>query len=111
MPIAPAPLVESVDAIVRVSDPAAVVLFGSYARGDASENSDVDLLVIRSNEFKPGQSRRGELGQLYRSASKVCDIPKDILLFTRGEVEAWRGTTNHMIAAALKEGRLLYGEI
>lgn len=30
----------------------AIYLFGSYARGDADENSDLDFLVFGGNEFK-----------------------------------------------------------
>jgi uncharacterized protein len=37
---------EMVRRIVEVADPVAVVLFGSYARGTARPDSDVDLLVI-----------------------------------------------------------------
>jgi predicted nucleotidyltransferase len=86
-------------------------LFGSYARGEATEFSDVDILVVRESEFGPGESRRQELGDLYRSVSTTCHIPKDILLFTKSEFLAWRNTTNHMVAGAWKEGRVLYGEI
>ncbi len=49
--------------IVAVCDPEAIILFGSYAKGQANRNSDVDLLVI--GEF-PGSPflRDRELRQL-----------------------------------------------
>lgn len=100
-----------VEAILAVSKPAAILLFGSYARGDTHEFSDVDLLVIRDREFERGESRRRELGLLYRSISKRCNAPKDIVLFSRNEYLDWKDTTNHMVAAARREGRLLYGQI
>src|ERR1700732_3376293 len=100
-----------VRAILAVSQPAAIVLFGSHARGDVHEFSDVDLLVIRDREFQKGESRRRELGLLYRSVSKNCDIPKDIILFTKNEFWSWSQTTNHMAAAAFREGRVLYGQV
>jgi predicted nucleotidyltransferase len=34
------------DAIRKVSNPRLVILFGSQARGNANQNSDIDLLVI-----------------------------------------------------------------
>ncbi len=37
---------EAVRRIVEVSNPQAIILFGSYAEGRASEGSDLDLLVI-----------------------------------------------------------------
>jgi predicted nucleotidyltransferase len=102
---------EIVAAILSVSRPAAIILFGSYARDQVHEFSDVDLLVIRDAEFKEGESRRKELGRLYRSVTETCGIPKDIILFTRDEVLAWKDTTNHMISVACKEGRVLYGQV
>jgi predicted nucleotidyltransferase len=98
-------------AILAVCQPKAVILFGSYARGDVHQYSDVDLLVIRQNEFHPGESRRRELGRIYRSVSQVCDIPKDIILFTDNEFKSWRNTSNHMASLAWKEGKIIYGKV
>jgi predicted nucleotidyltransferase len=102
---------EIVTAILSVSRPAAIILFGSHARGQVHEFSDVDLLVIRDAAFKEGESRRRELGQLYRSVTETCGTPKDIVLFTKDEVSAWKDTTNHMISVACREGRVLYGQV
>ena len=41
-------IIALVDAIVAVYAPEAVVLFGSYAYGTPTADSDVDLLVIRA---------------------------------------------------------------
>jgi predicted nucleotidyltransferase len=106
-----APFDSIVRAVLAVSQPSAIVLFGSHARGDAHEFSDVDLLIIRKEEFRAGESRRRELGRLYRSISKVCEVPKDIILYTGEEFRSWKNTTNHTAASALKEGRVLYGQI
>ena len=100
-----------VKSLLSVSDPAAIVLFGSYARGDVHPYSDIDLMVLRRRDFRGGESRRKELGLLYRSVTEICDTPKDIVLFTLNEYYSWRETTNHMIAVAWKEGRVLYGQV
>jgi predicted nucleotidyltransferase len=100
-----------IQAVLSVTQPAAVILFGSHARGDAHEDSDVDLLIIREKDFKPGESRRKELGSLYRAITKTCDSPKDVVLFTKNEFFNWKNTTNHMVSIASKEGRVLYGQI
>lgn len=105
------PFQHIVQAVLTVMHPAAIMLVGSQARGDTHQGSDVDLLVIREQDFKPGESRRKELGSLYRAVTKTCELPKDILLFTKNEFLNWKGTTNHIVSLASKEGRVLYGEI
>ena len=102
-------LAKVVRAVLAECEPKAVILFGSYARGDTHLYSDLDLLVIRQKDFESGESRRKELGRIYRSVSQACTIPKDILLLTNKEFLDWRNTTNHMAAVAWKEGRILYG--
>ena len=102
---------EVVRAVLSVTRPAAVVLFGSHARGDARRDSDLDLLVIRENAFGPGESRRRELGSIYRATAKAWDSPKDIILLTKPEFIAWKDTKNHMASVAWKEGRVLYGQV
>ena len=54
---------------------AAVYLFGSYARGDANENSDIDLLVDLS-----GSTVRGILlGQLYSDLEQALETSIDLV--------------------------------
>lgn len=96
-----------VDALVRVGDPERIILFGSRARGEAEGGSDVDLLVVDSEPFGPRRSRREALARLYRSLQGM-GVAKDILLFSAHEVEYWKNSVNHVIADALREGRVVY---
>lgn len=98
---------DMVQAIVAEVDPEQVILFGSRARGDAREDSDVDLLVIESAPFGKGRSRRREAARLYQALSEF-DISTDILVYSRDEVEHWRNSLNNIVARALREGRGLY---
>ncbi|NJN24390.1 MAG: nucleotidyltransferase domain-containing protein [Acaryochloridaceae cyanobacterium RL_2_7] len=95
------------DTIVSEVDPDKVILFGSHARGEANQQSDVDLLVVTTQPFGPQNSRRGMAARLGRSLSRFL-IPTDILLYTTEEVEAWQGSRNHVITQAMKEGQVLY---
>ena len=96
-----------VRAIVEAADPEQVILFGSRARGDAREESDVDLVVVESEPFGKTRSRRLEAVRLWRALSGFL-VPKDILVYSRDEVALWRDSLNHVLAQALREGKVLY---
>ena len=93
--------------IVDAVDPEQVILFGSRARGDARPDSDVDLLVIESEPFGPGRSRHAEEVRIGR-ALPATPVARDILVYSRDDIEQWRGSLNHVAARALREGRVLY---
>jgi predicted nucleotidyltransferase len=93
--------------IVSEVAPEAIYLFGSRARGEAREDSDIDLLVVEREPFGEGRSRRRELARLWHLVAKHR-LPVDVLLYSRDEVEDWRATPGHVIARALDEGRALY---
>jgi predicted nucleotidyltransferase len=99
---------EMTEAVVSEVRPETVILFGSHATGTARPDSDVDLLVIESAPFGKGRDRRAELGRMCRALARF-PVAKDILVYSRDEVERWRGSRNHVIAVALREGRTLHG--
>ena len=96
-----------VHVIVDEVDPEQVILFGSRARGDAAPDSDVDLIVVKAEPFGDGRSRRAEAARLYRALAGL-GVSKDILVYSRDDVEYWRDSLNHVLARALREGKLLY---
>jgi len=99
---------QMVDIIVREADPEAIILFGSRARGDAGANSDVDLLIIEREPFGLGRSRIREAARLYH-ALRYVPASKDLLVYSRDEFQRWKEALNHVVANAVREGRLLYG--
>lgn len=98
---------DMVKAIVDEVDPEKVVLFGSRGRGVASERSDVDLVVIEAEPFGPERSRHKELVRLYAALADF-PVPADVLVYSLDDVEYWRDSLNHVLARALREGRVLY---
>jgi predicted nucleotidyltransferase len=82
--------------------PQLVLLFGSRARGDALEGSDVDLLVV-SERF------RG-VPFLERGARVLVDLDApfavDVLCYTPEEFEGKRRELG-VVSAAVEEGRAL----
>jgi predicted nucleotidyltransferase len=101
-------LARMTSAIVATASPEAVVLFGSCAKGCAGQDSDVDFLVIQSGEYGPERRRHSEAVRILRALAPLL-VPADVLVYTRSEVERWRGSLNHVVGRALREGRVLYG--
>jgi len=93
--------------IVREVEPQRIVLFGSWARGEADERSDVDLLVVEREPFDQNRSRRREAARIWRCLSGFR-VPADILVYSVGEVTQWKDSSHHVMARALREGKVLY---
>ena len=100
-------LVDITETIVHEVQPQQIILFGSYARGTAGPDSDIDLLIIVEQSFSASRSRRQMMARLWRLLAHIA-APKDLLLYSCDEVEHWRHTQNHIIARALREGKVLY---
>ncbi len=98
---------QMVRAVVDEVDPEQVILFGSRARGEEREGSDVDLVVVEAEPFGPKRSRHKEMVRLYKV---LADFPvsADVLVYSHDEVDYWRDSLNHVLARALREGKVLY---
>jgi len=93
--------------IVQGVNPNKVILFGSYAKGTARPDSDLDFLVIKNGPFNAERTREAEMVKLW----EVCfdyNIPLDFLVYSPEEIEQWQSVPNHVIAHAIKDGKVLY---
>lgn len=79
-----------------------VILFGSHARGEASEHSDLDFLVIEPTVQDWGQ----ESVRLHRTL-RGLDVFADVIVVSEESVHEWRDVYGTVIHAALDEGREL----
>ena len=77
-----------------------VVLFGSYARGDATAGSDLDFLVIEPEPQDP----HGERVRL-RDVLQDSPVGVDVLVVSRARFESWRHKTSTIDHVADREGR------
>jgi predicted nucleotidyltransferase len=93
--------------IVDAAEPEKIILFGSRASGDNREGSDIDLLIVDSEPFNEKRSRRKELARLWRLLASV-PVAKDLLLYSRDEMDYWKDSLNHVVGRALREGKVLY---
>ena len=96
-----------VETTIRAVDPERIILFGSYARGDARPDSDLDLLVVERGPFDRDKTRCSKIRRL-RRALWDFPIPMNILVYTENEVAEWQDSVNHVIARSLREGKILY---
>jgi len=94
-------------AVVDEVGPRRIYLFGSCARGVPTADSDVDLLVVEDEQFGRHRNRWTELKRI-RRALRPLRVPKDILVYSNDEFETWRDSVNHIVAHAVRDGRLLY---
>jgi len=92
--------------------PACLVVFGSFARGDAHENSDIDVLAVPPSEAQVAHGRwTAALGQWSDRATRIAGNPVNLLEATmdelpklvRHEREPWR--------TIVEEGVVLVGDI
>ena len=82
---------------------AEVRLFGSHARGEATADSDVDLMIIATDAWCATHNWFETLGLLWRKLAHHR-VPIDLLLYARGKVEERRHWLSHVIALAHREG-------
>lgn len=92
-----------VERIVERFHPRRVVLFGSRARGTATPESDVDLLIVLDRVV---DKRRAAI-EIRRALS---DLPvcKDIIVTTPDEIARRGDLTGSVLRPALREGKVVY---
>ena len=81
-------------------DPEKVIIFGSYARGEMDEYSDLDFVVVKKTE-------RRFIERLIEVAKLIPnDLGKvDVFVYTPEEFKRMREGENPFIGQVLKEGR------
>ena len=91
------------DDIARAFRPEKVLLFGSHACDQATEDSDVDLMVVM--DF-----RGNALEQAFRIRDRLehPGFPLDLLVRSPREIERRRAMGDFFIGEILDRGQLLY---
>ncbi len=90
--------------------PTLVVLFGSVARGEATPDSDLDLLVVRPAECEPDEPVwQEQLSKLQTHASAWTGNDARVLEF--GEHELAGGEPQQVLTDATRDGIELYGTL
>ena len=99
-------IAEITDKILKDYQPKKVILFGSYAYGEPTEDSDVDLLIIKNTDKRP-IDRWMEVKRLLRETSRT--VPISPLVYTEKEIEQRIAIKDFFIEEIFNKGEVLYG--
>ena len=80
-----------------------VILFGSHARGEAQNASDVDLMIVAESDL-PRFKRSRALYSLLRP----YPFPMDLVVYTPEEVERGKQSPLSFVSTVLREGKTVY---
>jgi uncharacterized protein len=97
-------LAEVVRRLVEVLKPERIYLFGSQARGEATEDSDYDLLVVVPDT---SGTDRHQLDLAYESLWGI-DAAADVIVQTREQFDSRAHLRASLSGTVLREGKLLY---
>jgi predicted nucleotidyltransferase len=88
---------------LRPLDPERIVLFGSFARGDFHEGSDIDLMIV----LNTNERFVDRLGRVLAAVDPdQFDVEPHV--YTPAEYETLRRQHSVLVEAAEKEGKVLY---
>lgn len=94
-----------VEKIKKEYQPEKIILFGSYAYGKPTEDSDIDLLIIKESN-KRRIDRFCEVRKIIRDIKGISVQP---VVFTRAEINKRLKIGDDFIKEILKKGEVLYG--
>lgn len=95
---------EVMQSFIKEFHPQRIIVFGSFARGTAHENSSVDILVVASTQ-EPFYERT-------KKAIRISDgdPPVEPIIYTPGEINLLLSERDSFINSIFAEGVLLYSK-
>ncbi len=94
---------EITDSIVNKFHPYKIILFGSYAGGHPTEDSDLDLLIVMDSDLP-----RYKRARAIRESLRDFCFSKDIIVHTPAEVEKYKDLIGTIIYPAMRYGKVIY---
>ena len=95
---------EIVRRLVEGLQPEQIILFGSYAYGQPTEGSDLDIMIIVSESSEPAHRR----GQKAYACVGAIGVSKDLLVLTREEFEKQARVVTSLARHVKERGMVLY---
>lgn len=99
----PQALAEAVARITYNFNPLQIILFGSWARGEARPDSDLDLLVVLPSI----ENKRRTLIEILRTLNGL-PASKDVIVTTPEEIAQRGHLVGDVLRPALREGKVIY---
>jgi uncharacterized protein len=103
------PTPEKVDLAVKraieIAHPSRIFIFGSWARGEATDSSDLDLAVLVPD------ARKAELGELRRNISRGLEgirMSIDLIVSSEGYAAEFISSVNSVYYKILHRGKMVY---
>ena len=94
--------------IVSMASPDQIILFGSYARGDTNEKSDIDLLIIK----KELKNSFNIIDSIYRAFyENKIKIPVDLLAIDYNKYNEINNEIGYIYKTIKEQGVVLYGAL
>ncbi len=99
----PALVSRAVTAIVRAYHPLRIIVFGSFARGDTHEMSDLDLIVVKDTDER-------FFDRIGRVRDACARLPIDVqpLVYTPAELADMLERGSDFLETALADGVVAY---
>ena len=91
--------------------PAAVVLFGSFARGDGDSASDVDVLLVRPEKVDALDGWSDQRHELARRLEAWAGNPAQILELSESELADAVARDEDLVASLRQDGLALFGAL
>src|ERR1035438_8927747 len=95
----------AVKTAVEIAQPSRVILFGSWARGDAKWDSDLDMAVLMPDT---AEERLGEIHRSIRSKLEEIPMTIDLVVTTEGTAGQFHGSINSIYHRILTQGQVAY---
>ncbi len=95
---------EVVRRLVEGLQPEQIILFGSYAYGQPTKGSDLDIMVIVSESTEPSYRR----AQKAYGCVGAVGVPKDLLVLTHEEFEKQARVVTSLARRVKEKGKVLY---
>ena len=92
--------------IVSVASPDQIILFGSYARGDNTAKSDIDLLILKKGLVKS----RELIGSIYMAFfDHKIRVPVDLLAIDYDRYIELNNEIGYVYKTIKEQGKVIYG--